>query len=277
MFPGFARSFAFSVSLLLLGISPASADLAAILPGAGSLQHWSILTLGDETSRDELAGSAFVQGDVGVAGIGRITLRHAATIDGDLYCPTAGSVEMGPYATVTGSRFHDQDALLDSAAAAAVAISRQANQFSRTYFAPNDIELSQHRNFTVSGEPGATVVVKLGNFRLSGNSSFTLEGTATTTFIINVSKRFSLSDNAQVVLSGGVQWNNVLFNIRTRDSAVSLSGNVKLSGMLMANNRTVRLSGQAQVDGEVIANRILFSDAGFKGNARVGHPPLVSP
>ena len=46
---------------------------------------------------------------------------------------------------------------------------------------------------------------------------------------------------------------------------------------LMANRRTVMLSGHATVTGEVIANRVLFSNAGFNGNATVTHPPIVSP
>lgn len=277
MFRTSARLFALTGTLLFIGITEASADLGGVLPELGDLQRWSVFSLGVDTRRDVFSGTAFVEGDVGVAGIGNITLKDSATIDGNLYYRSNGTLRTDPGTSITGAQIHDQDALLDNAAAAALATSRHAAQLTRNYFAPNDIELSGGRNFTVSGTPGATVVMKLGNFTLSGNSSFTLEGTASTTFIINVTKQFALSGNAQIVLSGGVLWNNVLFNIHTKDSAVSLSGNAKLSGMLIANKRTVQLSGNANVDGEVIANRVMFSNSGFRGNASVGHPPLVSP
>ena len=277
MFRAFGRFFLLILAVVWLGTSHVSAGLVDVLPELADLQRWSVFTLGEDTTRDELAGNAFVEGDVGVAGAGDIALKDSATIDGDLYYRSNGTLTIAPGATITGSQIHNQDTLLDDHAAAALAAGRQAASFTRNYFAPNDIELSGNRNFTVTGAPGATVVVKLGNFTLDGNSSFTLEGTASTTFIINVTKQFALSGNAQIVLSGGVEWNNVLFNICGKHSAVSLSGNARFSGMLMANKRTVRLSGSASVTGEVIANRVMFSNAGFKGNASVGHPPLVSP
>src|SRR4029077_7098972 len=105
----------------------------------------------------------------------------------------------------------------------------------------------------------------------------TLEGTATTTFVVNVTKRFSLTDNARIVLAGGVQWSNVLFNIRGRNGAVSLSGSSSFAGILMANLRTIRLADQAGVAGDLIGNKGVFQRLSFQGGATVGPPSLVSP
>jgi cytoskeletal protein CcmA (bactofilin family) len=41
---------------------------------------------------------------------------------------------------------------------------------------------------------------------------------------------------------------------------------------LMANLRTVRLSGQSRVTGEVIAKKIVMSNG-----SQITHPPVVSP
>jgi len=113
-------------------------------------------------------------------------------------------------------------------------------------------------------------VLSLKNFILRENSSFTLQGTATTTFIINVSKKFSLKGNAQIDLAG-LQWNQVLFNVVGAGRKVLLGGNSIFNGILMANNRTIEVNGDATVSGEIIANR-------FKprGSTSVLRPSVVS-
>jgi cytoskeletal protein CcmA (bactofilin family) len=114
------------------------------------------------------------------------------------------------------------------------------------------------------------VVLSLKNFILKGDSSFTLQGTATTTFIINVSKKFSLKGNSHIDLVG-LQWNQVLFNVVGTGRKVSLGGDSVFAGILMANNRTIELKGNATVSGEIIANRLKL-----RGSTRVLHPPIVS-
>src|SRR5436305_15141271 len=129
---------------------------------------------------------------------------------------------------------------------------------SRTWFTTTNVQFDHHQSATAAGAPGETVVLQLGNFQLAGNSTFTLQGSATTTFIINIGKSFSLSDNAQIILAGGVQWNNVLFNVHRRNGLASLSGNSVFQGILLANGRTVHLNDQASVAGQVIASRVMF-------------------
>jgi len=123
---------------------------------------------------------------------------------------------------------------------------------------------------TITGAPGETVVLNLKNFILRDNSSFTLQGTATTTFIINVGKKFSLSGNSHIDLAG-LQWDQVLFNIVGTGRKVSLGGDSIFNGILMANDRTIKMKGDATVSGEVIANRFKL-----RGSTRVLHPPILS-
>src|SRR5205823_6136495 len=96
-------------------------------------------------------------------------------------------------------------------------------------------------------------------------------GTATTTFIINVNKKFSLSGNSHIDLAG-LQWNQVLFNVVGTGQRVSLGGSSVFNGILMANDRTIKMKGDATVSGELIANRFKL-----RGSTRVLHPPILSP
>src|SRR6267378_2818295 len=101
------------------------------------------------------------------------------------------------------------------------------------------ISLRGNQSSSIVGAPGQTVTLNLRNFVLAGQSTFTLQGTATTSFIVNVTKQFSLSGNSQIILSAGVRWDHVFFNVLGRGSAVSLSGNAQLYGTLTARQRTV--------------------------------------
>jgi hypothetical protein len=149
---------------------------------------------------------------------------------------------------------------------------------SNTAFAPmlassyTNIRLQDHQNVTLSGAPGETVTLNLRNFALHNHATLTLEGTATTSFVINVTKQFSLSGMSKIILSGGIQWNNVFFNVLGTGSTVSLSGKASLTGTLTAAQRVVRLRGQTAVYGKVIARKVLLSNA-----AQIVLPPVTSP
>src|SRR5207253_9225992 len=174
------------------------------------------------------------------------------------------------HAVITGSIFYNQDALLDNGVNEALAAS--AHALSLTPNRSNtSVKLDGHENITITGAPGETVVLSLKNFILRDNSSFTLQGTATTTFVINVRKKFSLSGNSHIDLVG-LQWNQVLFNVVGTGQRVSLGGSSVFNGILMANDRTIKLKGDATVSGELIANRLKI-----RGSSRVLHPPILSP
>jgi Ice-binding-like len=258
------------VAGLFLSVSfCACADLLQDLPEMGDLQSWAIFSLGNSTSGDRFSDNANIQGDVAGAGNGQIHLGGNATIDGAVYWHSNGNLEMSNNAKITGSRGSNRDSDLDGCVNDAMNISDTAFAFAPTR-SNTAINLSGHKNLTVTGAPGETVVLKLQNFLLAGNATFTLEGTGTTAFIINVTKKFSLSDRSSIVLSGGLTWDNVLFNVR--GARVALSDHSSLSGTLMVNDHAVNMSGHSIVQGQVVANRVLLSDA-----AQVIHPPVASP
>ena len=63
-----------------------------------------------------------------------------------------------------------------------------------------------------------------------------------------------------------------MLNVVGAGCKVSLGGNSIFGGMLMANNRTIELKGEATVSGGAIANRFKL-----RGSIRVLHPAVVSP
>jgi hypothetical protein len=256
--------------LLVGGSLCASANLLEALPEMEDLHRWAVFSLGNSLSGDRVSNRANIQGDVGGAGNGKISLLGSATINGDLYWHSNGDLEMSKKATLTGTRDPNHDFELDTRVNDAVETSDSASAFAATR-SLTGVNLSGHKQITVTGAPGEAVVLKLQNFRLAGNATFTLQGTGTTAFIINVTKKFSLSDRSSIVLSGGLTWDNVLFNVRG-GSSVALSDHSTFAGMLMVNNHAVKMSGHAIVHGQVIANRVLLSDA-----AQVIYPPVVSP
>jgi hypothetical protein len=136
---------------------------------------------------------------------------------------------------------------------------------------PTGILLSGHQTQIVSSAPGSTVTLNLQNFILSGHSTLTLLGDATTTFVINVTNQFSLVQNAKVLLSGGLQWSHVFFNVLGTGSSVWLGGKSRLFGTLTANQRTVRLNGHSIVYGAVLAQGLLIRQA-----AQIIPLPIVS-
>jgi hypothetical protein len=134
------------------------------------------------------------------------------------------------------------------------------------------ISLRGNQSSSIVGAPGETVTLNIRNFVLTAHSTLTLQGTATTSFIINVAKQFSLSGRSRIILSGGLEWDHVFFNVLRRGSVVSLSGNAQLYGTLTATLRTVKMGGHSVVYGAVTAKRILLT-----GAARIILPPIASP
>jgi ice-binding like protein len=137
--------------------------------------------------------------------------------------------------------------------------------------ASSNISLFGYQTKTLSGPPWQTITFNLQNFTLTGHSTLTLFGDSTATLIFNVTQQFSLAGSARIVLSGGIQWNHVFFNVLGSGSAVSLSEKTALSGTLTASQRIVRMTDHAIVYGKVLAQKLAIRQA-----AQIITPPVVS-
>lgn len=265
-------AFVFAISSLT-----AKADLFTTcgvdLGMAGRTKAWAIFSLGGGvTTAADASGTSYIRGDVGAAGNGNVTLDGNAVLDGDLYFHTPGTVRIKGNSRITGNQYQNAatDALLNQGVLDAIAASNDAwNHAISPQYA--GFTLKKTKDNFLFANANECVVLRLTDFILS-SGTLTLTGSANSAFIINVTGQFSLSNHAQINLAGGLTWDSVLFNVRGSGSTVTLSGQSLLQGYLMANNRTVNLSGGAGVYGEVIANAVSMS-----GGSWVVRPPVASP
>lgn len=241
--------------------------------------NWAAFTLGgsfitDISSADDLE-SMDIYGDVGVAGAGDIKMGAGATIHGDLYWESGGTLTMNSTSMVTGRKHHDTtaggpyDTILNQGVSDAANISTMA--FSRPVTDPTLTTVNgknQNYNYSLTG---TLTVLKLTDFAMSGGT-FTLMGTAAQSIIINVTNNFSLTAAAKIVLSGGMDWDNVLFNVVGKGNVVSFDQASSMRGILLATQRTIRMKNGSRVSGEVIGNTIQIGS-----NSVINNPAVVSP
>ena len=135
----------------------------------------------------------------------------------------------------------------------------------------NDIRFTGYQSSNLAVAPGSTLTLNLQNFVLSWHSTLSLFGDATASFVINVAGKFSLAQSSKILLSGGLQWDHVFFNVLGTGTVTTLSGKSILSGQLIASQRIVRLSSHALVYGSVSARQVLL-----RQSAQIILPPVVS-
>lgn len=228
------------------------------------------LSLGASSPDANLIGNgALVEGDVALAGSGSATVNGGAQAVGTVYRKTGGTLTLNNGGVVTGGSV--QNASTDSFLNQGVMDANNASNaaFALAASAGYPTTINANSSLTLSGS--GTVVLKLTDFMLSSGAALTLQGSATTTFIVNVSKKFSLSNGSRVQLAGGLLWDNVLFNVRGSGTAIVTGGSI-FNGILMANSRTVTVDNSSQVLGEVIANKVKIN-----GSGKVKRPKKVSP
>jgi hypothetical protein len=133
---------------------------------------------------------------------------------------------------------------------------------------PNDFHL---RNQSLTLTFSENTVLNLTNFVLK-NGILTLEGTTGTMVTINVQNRFSLFNSSQIILSGGLQASDVVFNVLGRGYDVRIRRRSTLTGTLQAPHRDVEMQNHSIVYGYVTAKRIFL-----RGGSQIIPPPIVSP
>ncbi len=256
----------------LLSAGHASAYLDTLPDGSinvGATKLFSALAAGDMSAYDNnITGPSLVVGNVGIGGHGNFAMSDGA-INGDLYMNDYGTFSMSGPAQINGTKrgLHlngiSQQSVLDGALADALSLSNAAaaesatTNYTVTQGTFNGTTVNTGKSITIVGS--GKVVLNLQDFVLT-SGTFTLQGTATTTFIVNVARNFSIN-NSSVVLSGGLLASHVLFNVRGTGTQVSLNQGTSLTGILLAYNRKIDLSG-GKVYGKAIANQIVITSGG---------------
>ena len=248
-----------SIAVVALSIFTAGAATDTLPGGAinvGSADYFTVLTKSDAGFTDNtITGPSFVIGNYGLGGQGKLSITGSSTITGKLVNHTGGQVNG---ANAISGGVTTNDAQLAQALADAQALSDAAAAEASTPAYASLINVTG--SMTITGGPGEKVVLNLQTFKLDGGATFTLQGTTTTSFIINVSKKFALTGGSAITLSG-VPPQNVLINIRGTGEQVAFSGKASMSGILLALNRKVDLSS-GFVLGKVIANQVVITSGG---------------
>jgi choice-of-anchor A domain-containing protein len=250
-----------SIGVVAVGIFTAGAATDTLPGGAikvGSADYFTVLAKGDASFTDNnITGPSMVTGNIGIGGQGNFTMSDG-DVFGNVVLHTGATFKTSGPAKVHGSVMTN-DSQLHNALADAQSLSDAAWAETPTMALSNVNITNVNQSMTITGGPNQKVVLRLTDFTMSAGT-FTLQGTATTSFIINVTRNFSLN-NAKIVLSGGVPPQNVLFNIRGTGGQVSLNQGTQLPGILLALNRKVDLSG-GHVTGKVIADQVVITSGG---------------
>jgi hypothetical protein len=249
------------------GIDLGEFRAAGFVDGNGRRVHWGAFVVGgsfNSGERNEFANSD-VYGDVGVAG-GSVKM-HSGTIHGRLYAATNVDVDIKRPGRVTEGVEQgtpNANTILNQGVMDANRISMQAAGMAATDFSLTTVNF-KNRNYTYNLTLTCNVL-NLTDFSLKGGT-FTLVGTAAQGIILNVSRDFSLTNGAHIVLSGGLTWDSVLFNIIGTGHVALLDEASTMQGMLLATRRTVRMRNHSTVDGEVISR-----DIDIGGMSRIRNP-----
>jgi len=226
---------------------------------AGRTKSWAVLTLGGSFVQDisddpDYEGQSRVYGDVGVAGASKMKMGGGAGIIGNVYLSQASTLTVNDGAFINGSTFQDNAAevLLAQAAMDAQNASNFAWNLPVTPGTPTNIQTGS--NYTLVLNDTCTVL-RLSNFVLTGGI-FTIQGTAAQAVIINITGQFLMKGGAQVVLSGGITLDSVLWNVRGEGNVVSSDQGTTLRGIMLATQRIVKMKNYSYHFGEVIANSI---------------------
>ena len=237
----------------------------------GSANLFTVLAKGDASFVDEnITGPSMVVGNFAVGGSGNFSMSDG-DLYGDLYMHTGGKVTFSGPANHHGFNTYTTgvDAPINSAIADAISLSNTAGAEASSSASAYTVNGSHTLLTTVnsgssmtvadSNPFGGKIVLNLQDF-VRTNGTFTLQGTAMTTYIINVSRNFSLN-NSSVILSGGLLASHVLFNVTGTGGQVSLNQGTQMSGTLLAMGRKVDLSG-GKVFGRVLADQVVITSGG---------------
>ena len=217
-------------------------------------ERWAVFALDSGPGANVMSSNTNIFGDVAFAGTGNSNLSGYSSIRGDVVSNSSGTMVRSSTFAISGSILNNQNSDLAQGVADAHSASNAAFALTATSGYPTTI--NQNTSLMLSGAANQTVVLQLTDFVLSDTAALTLVGTATTTYIINVTNKFSLSGSSVVQLSGGLTYDNVLFNVVGAGTAATMSGSSVLNGILLATDRTAKLSGSASVYGEVIADKV---------------------
>jgi hypothetical protein len=228
-----------------------SAHAVAKLNSSSGL--WSILETGNGTVT--INNNASVQRDVGICGSGSTTVSNNGTVQGGVYLnkntpkPSIGN----------GGVVHDGIKQDDSAAASVQAASQAATTaYNKFVGAPSNLGAAIAKVTSTRSLPNGTSgsnYLDVTNFSPSNNAIITINAPAGSSYVIRISSTFTLSNNSQIKLTGGITSDGVTF-VNKGTSTVNLNNNSILYGSILSPNGAITISNSATIkDGVLVSGK----------------------
>lgn len=220
--------------------------------GAAGPGNWGIL-IGPNTTDFAMNGAGTSNGNVGDDGAFSNTVQLNGSsgyksINGNLYLASGDSVN--DPAQVIGS-IYSNFASLNPDWQAAVS----ASEAFEAMVATQTVSGGMVSGTTTIHSTGGINVIDISSLNLGNGQKLTLNGAVGDQFIINVSGKFVLN-SGQIVLTGGLTQDDVVFNVTASGNAVQTSGGLNnesiINGILLAINSGIAMS-PGLINGELIA------------------------
>jgi choice-of-anchor A domain-containing protein len=229
--------------------------------GSAGPSNWQILAVntGSSTANLNIAYSSQVDGNVGVAN-GNVRVSSSSAIYGNLDVGTSGTISNSGIVSGSINQNSATNTLLANATTAAMKAFTDASGMTATITSVTTINNPSSAT-TITGTSGINVI-DLTNLDLSGSGDgLTLSAPSNGYFVINISGAFSVGNQANIVVAGGLSAADVLYNVTGTSGTVQFngaSGNVDVQGIVLAPYQDINING-AQVDGEVITGNLTIT------------------
>jgi hypothetical protein len=224
--------------------------LPSAVPGLGAAGTFGLLSVNGGLT---YLNQAHLNGDVGL-GARDIALLPRADINGAVYADPSALVIPG-----FGRNFDASGGVVRQKLTQAASDADAASDAFAALPATQTFGNLKHST-NITGNGGLNVIdVKSVNLN---REKLTLTGGANDVFVIDVDRGFDFQ-RSQLVLSGGVTADHVLFNFHGGGAQVSITdARSAISGTFLAPHRTVEFQGSGDLTGEIIGRNVLVSSSG---------------
>jgi hypothetical protein len=249
------------------------AIVAVLVAAATSLSRASIVDLGAAAGYSILgingatinlsSGPLRIYGNVGVGDASQLNFSGGGQIVGRVDFSPSATLNTGGN-TITGGT----NPMSFSAVNAAVL---NAVNFANSLTATQAFS-SINSAMTLNSTSSLNVISVAGDIHLSGGN-LTLNGSASDTFVFKISGTMELSGDTNILLTGGLTPNNVIWDFIGSGSQVQTSGKSNTAGIFLAPDRVININGGTH-ESEFISGISLS----FQSNPVVNTPvPEVTP
>ena len=221
------------IPALVLGLFLTVTSVAhASLVDLGAAGDYGILGLNGATINLS-SGPLRVNDNVGVGNNAALNFSGGGQINGSVDYASSATLNTGGNTISGGTHQIDFSATQhDALALASSAASLTPTQTFSSITSP----------LTITGSGGQNVIRVTNDIHLSGGN-LTLSGGPNDTFIFNIAGTMELSGNTNIILSGGVNPSQILFNFLGTGSQVQTSGQSNTVGIFLAPSRVFNING----------------------------------